>query len=278
VPDHSSLCHIRQRLPLEVLHEMFVFVLRILEQASLLRGKYLGIDASIMEANAAMKSIVRRDTGESYAQMLERLAEASGIKTPTLVELVAFDRKHKGKKLSNKDWQSATDEESCIVKLKDGRTHMVYKPEHVVDLKSRAIVSAVIHPADQDDTKAIATTLDDTRAKLCAIRDMEDTPSQDTSFDLAADKGYHSRRVLKDLPDCCRSRISEPKHAGQMRWHGDIEARKAVVRRYMGIVPGCNPAKARRFYAHGARNWSAALPFTLTGAVCGAAFCAEPRI
>jgi transposase len=127
VPEHSSLCRTRQRLPLEVLHEMFVFVLRILKQASLLRGKYLGIDASTMEANVAMKSIVRRDTGESYAQMFERLAEASGIKTLTQAELVASHRKHKGKKLSNKDWQSATDEESCIAKLKDGRTHMAYK-------------------------------------------------------------------------------------------------------------------------------------------------------
>ncbi len=155
---------------------------------------------------------------------------------------------------------------------------MACKPEHVVDLGPGAIVSAVIHPADQGDTKTIATTLDDTQARLCAIKGKEDTPDIVKPFDLAADKGYHSREVLRDLPDCCRSRISEPKHAGQLRWHGDVEARKAVVRRYMGIVPGCNPAKARRFYAHGARNWSAALPFTLTGAVCGAAFCAEPRI
>ena len=104
VPDHSSLCRIRQRLPLEVHHEMFVYVLRLLEKANLLKGKYLGIDASTMEANAAMKSIVRRDTGESYQQMLLRLAEESGIKTPTQAELVAFDRKRKGKTTSNKDW------------------------------------------------------------------------------------------------------------------------------------------------------------------------------
>ncbi len=237
---------------------MFVFVLRILEQASLLRRKYLGINASTMEANAAMKSIVRRDTGESYAQMLEHLAEASGIKTPTQAELVAFNRKRKGKKLSNKDWQSAADEESCIAKLKDGRTHMAYKPEHAVDQESGAIVSAVIHPADQGDTKTIATTLDDTQAKLCAIRDKEDAPSNDVPFDLVADKGYHSRGVLKDLPDSCRSRINEPKHAGQLRWHGDIEARNG----YMGIVPGLDRARARRCYAHWARSWSAFCPLS----------------
>ena len=151
VPDHSSLCRIRQRLPLEVHHEMFVLVLKILHQARLFEGKYLGIDASTMEANAAMKSIVRRDTGESYEEMLVHLAQASGIPTPTKAELINFDRKRQGKKTSNKDWQSATDEEARIAKLKDGRTHMAYKPEHAVDLESGAIVSAVIRPAGQGD-------------------------------------------------------------------------------------------------------------------------------
>ncbi|MGI6655590.1 MAG: transposase [Desulfobulbus sp.] len=190
VPDHSSLCRIRQRLPLEVHHETFVFVLRILEQANLLHGKYLGIDASTMEANAAMKSIVRRDTGEGYEAMLVRLAEESGIKTPTRAELIAFDRKRKGKKTSNKDWQSTTDEESRIARLKDGRTHMAYKPEHVVDLESGAIVSAVIHPADQGDRTTITTTLEDAQAKLCAVREKEEAPGIDDPFDLVADKGY----------------------------------------------------------------------------------------
>ena len=228
VPDHSSLCRIRQRLPLEVHHEMFVFVLKLLEQANLLGGKYLGIDASTMEANAAMKSIVRRDTGETYQEMLERLAEESGIKTPTQAELVAFDRKRKGKKASNKEWQSSTDEESCIARLKDGRTHMAYKPEHVVDLESGAIVAAVIHPADQGDTKTVADTLTDAQAKLCAVKDRQDVSTIDKPFDLVADKGYHSREVLKSLPDCCRSRISEPKAKGHLRWYGDIKARAAV--------------------------------------------------
>ena len=104
VPDHSSLCRIRRRLPLEAHHEMFVFVLRLLKQANLLGGTYLGVDASNMEANAAMKSIVRRDTGESYQQMLLRLTQESGINTPTENELIAFDRKRKGKTTSNKDW------------------------------------------------------------------------------------------------------------------------------------------------------------------------------
>ena len=228
VPDHSSLCRIRQRLPLEIHHEMFVFVLKILQQARLLEGKYLGIDASTMEANAAMKSIVRRDTGESYGEMLVRLAAESGIQTPTKAELIAFDRKRKGKKTSNKDWQSTTDEEARIAKLKDGRTHMAYKPEHVVDLESGAIVTAVVHSADQGDTTTIDATLADAQAKLCAVKDEQEVPNIDEPFDLVADKGYHSREVLKHLPDSCCSRISEPKRKGRLRWHGDTAARDAV--------------------------------------------------
>lgn len=256
VPDHSSLCRIRQRLPLEVHHEMFVYVLRLLEKAHLLGGKYLGIDASTMEANAAMKSIVRRDTGESYQQMLLRLAEESGIKTPTQAELVAFDRKRKGKTTSNKDWQSTTDEEARIGKLKDGRTHMGYKPEHVVDLESGAIVSAVVHPADQVDTKTLAATLLDAQAKLGVVKDADASGSAG-SFDLVADKGYHSRDVLKHLPDTCRSRISEPGHKGRLRWHGDTAARDAVYgnRNRIGSSTGkvllrARGEKVERSFAH----------------------------
>ena len=107
---------------------------------------------------------------------------------------------------------------------------MAYKPEHVVDLESGAIVSAVIHPADQGDTRTVATTLEGAQAKLCAIREKKETASPDEPFDLVADKGYHSRGALKDLPDACKSRLSEPKHKRQLRWHGDLEVREAVYR------------------------------------------------
>ena len=108
------------------------------------------------------------------------------------------------------------------------RAHMAYKPKHVVDLESGAIVSAVIHPADRGDTTTLATTLDDVQAKLCAVRDKEGAPGIDEPFALVADKGYHSRNVLKDLPDSCTSRISEPAHKGRLCWHGDRAARDAV--------------------------------------------------
>ena len=227
VPDHSSLSRIRARLPLEIHHEAFIYVLRLLSEQGLLRGKKLGIDASTMEASAAMRSIVRRDTGEGYKAMLERLAKESGIATPTQAELVAFDRKRKGKKLSNKDWQSPVDEDARIAKLKDGRTRLAHKPEHVVDLDSGAIVSAKIHLADAGDTTTIHKTLKDTRSKLKKVNP-KTAPQYDRPAELAADKGYHARATLKHLDSAFRSRVSEPKALGLHRWNGDHDAREAV--------------------------------------------------
>jgi len=227
VPDHSSLSRIRRRLPLEIHHEVFTHVLRLLSEHGLLQGKKLGIDASTMEANAAMRSIVRRDTGEGYKAMLERLAKESGIATPTHADLVTFDRKRKGKKLSNKDWQSPADTDARIAKLKDGRTRLAHKPEHVVDLDSGAIVCAKIHHADTGDTTTIHTSLKDTRAKLKKVN-KKTAPQYDRPADLVGDKGYHSRDTLKRLDSAFRSRISEPKACGLHRWNGDHDARQAV--------------------------------------------------
>ena len=136
VPDHSSLCRIRQRLPIEAHHVVFSFVLQLVAKKGRIKGKTLGIDASTMEANAALKTIVRRNTGEGYGAMLQRLAKESGIATPTKEDLIRFDRKRKDKTLFNRDWESPVDGDSSIAKLKNGRTHLAYKPEHVVDLGS----------------------------------------------------------------------------------------------------------------------------------------------
>jgi transposase len=227
VPEHSSLSRVRRRLPLEVHHEVFIHVLGLLAQAGLLQGKRLGIDASTMEANAALRNIVRRDTGEGYRAMLERLAKESGMETPTLSELAAFDRNRKDKKVSNKDWQSPVDEDARIAKLKDGRTRLAHKAEHVVDLDSGAIVSAKLHHADEGDTATIHKTLKDTRSKLTSVK-KKAAPKYDQPADLVADKGYHSRDVLKKLDSAFRSRVSVPKTTGISRWHGDHDARRAV--------------------------------------------------
>jgi transposase len=245
VPDHSSLSRIRTRLPLEIHNEVFTFVLRLLSEQGLLRGKKLGIDASTMEANAAMRNIVRRDTGEGYKDMLKRLAKESGIETPTQAELVAFDRKRKDKKLSNKDWESPVDEDARIAKLKDGRTHLAHKPEHVVDLDSGAIVCAKIHHADQADTATIHPTLKDARTKLKKVK-KKAAPQYDRPAELVGDKGYHSRETLKTLDSAFRSRISEPKAKGLHRWNGDHRARRAVYANRARIRTSTGKAMLRK--------------------------------
>jgi transposase len=226
VPDHSWLSKTRSRLPLEVHEAVFAWVLQRLAEHGLIKGDRIGVDASTMEANAALRAIVRRDTGEGYREMLERLAKASGIATPTAEDLVRLDRKRKGKRLSNAEWASATDPEARIAKLKDGRTHLAYKPEHAVDLDTGAIVAAEVHAADQGDTATLPETLATAEANLAVV---DAGPTAEAPAELVADKGYHSRDGLKDLEDgAWKSRIAEKRVAGVNRWHGDDAARRAV--------------------------------------------------
>ncbi|HET6518839.1 MAG TPA: transposase [Geminicoccaceae bacterium] len=227
VPDHSWLSRTRARLPLEVHEAVFAWVLQRLAEHGLIRGGRIGVDASTMEANAALRTIVRRDTGEGYREMLRRLAVESGIATPTAEDLIRLDRKRRGKRLSNQDWTSPTDPEARIAKLKDGRTRLAYKPEHAVDLDTGAIVAATVHPADQGDTATLPGTLKAAEANLAAVAA---APTPDDPAELVADKGYHSRDGLKGLEEggTWKSRIAEKKGPGVARWHGDDEARRAV--------------------------------------------------
>jgi transposase len=226
VPDHSWLSKTRARLPLEVHEAVFAWVLQRLAEHGLVKGERIGIDASTMEANAALRAIVRRADGEGYRAMLERLAKESGIATPSAEDLVRLDRKRKGKRLSNAEWASPTDPDARIGKLKDGRTRLAYKPEHAVDLDTGAIVAAELHAADQGDTATLPGTLEAAEANLAAVGA---APTPEDPAELVADKGYHSREGLKELEDgAWKSRIAEKKAAGVSRWHGDEEARRAV--------------------------------------------------
>jgi transposase len=226
VPDHSWLSKTRSRLPLEVHEAVFTWVVQRLAEHGLLQGDRIGVDASTMEANAALRAIVRRDSGEDYREMLKRLAKESGIATPTADDLIRLDRNRTGKRLSNADWASPSDPEAKIAKMKDGRTRLAYKPEHAVDLDTGAIVAAKIHPADQGDTTTLPGTLEAAAANLAAI---DAAPTADDPAELIADKGYHSRDGLKDLEDGpWKSRIAEKKLPGVSRWHGDEAARRAV--------------------------------------------------
>jgi transposase len=226
VPDHSWLSKTRSRLPLEVHEAVFTWVLQRLAEHGLIQGDRIGVDASTMEANAALRAIVRRDSGEDYREMLHRLAKESGIATPTADDLIRLDRNRTGKRLSNADWASPSDPEAKIAKMKDGRTRLAYKPEHAVDLDTGAIVAAEIHPADRGDTTTLPGTLEAAAANLAAI---EAAPTAEDPAELIADKGYHSRDGLKDLEDGpWKSRIAEKKVPGVNRWRGDADARRAV--------------------------------------------------
>jgi transposase len=220
-PDHSSLSRIRQRIDEETHQAVFDWVLKRLAEHGLLRGKTIGIDASTMEANAAMRSIVRKDTGETYREYLTELAKASGIETPTAEDLAKFDRKRKDKTCSNDDWENPNDPDSRVTKMKDGRTHLAHKPEHAVDLDTGAILAAEIHPADDGDTTTMYGTLEKAASSLEEVRE-DSTVDADTSDlyvrEVVADKGYHSGQTLVDLEDMeLRGYISEPDR-GRRRW------------------------------------------------------------
>src|SRR3954453_471684 len=226
VPDHSWLSKTRGRLPLEVHEAVFAWVLRRLAEHGLIKGGRIGVDASTMEADAALRAIVRRADGEGYRAMLERLAKESGIATPTAEDLIRLGRKRKGERLSNAEWTSPTDPEARIAKLKDGRTRLAYEPEHAADLDTGAIVAAEVHPADWGDTATLPETLAPAETNLAAVGA---APTPEGPAELVADKGYHSRDGLKDLGDgAWKSRIAEKKVAGVNRWRGDEAARRAV--------------------------------------------------
>src|SRR5438270_13626980 len=158
-PDHSWRSRTRSCLPLELHDQVFTWVLQRLAEHGLIKGERIGIDSSTMEANAALRTIVRREGGETYREMLRRMAAESGIETPTADDLIRLDRSRKGKKLSNADWESPTDPDARIARLKDGRTHLAYKPEHALDLDTGAVIAAEMHAADQGDTATLPDTL-----------------------------------------------------------------------------------------------------------------------
>lgn len=247
VPDHSTVSRTRRLIDVETHQAVFQWVLEILAKRKLLKGDVIGVDATTLEANAALKSIVRRDSGEKYDDFLKRLAKESGIETPTREQLAALDKERK-KKGSNKDWTNPHDPEARITKMKDGRTHLAYKAEHAVDMETEAIVAVKVYGADQGDTKTILPTI------LEAMERISDTAS--ASNDLAGeevvnpagpdavvtDKGYHSKEVVRDLVAAdVRTYVSEPSR-GRQKWVGQTEEQQAVYanrRRIRGETGKC---------------------------------------
>ena len=219
-PDHSTLSRTRRLIDLETHQAVFTWVLQRLADAHLVQGYTIGIDATTLEANAAMRSIVRRDTGAGYDAWLTRLAEASGIATPTRAELARFDRTRK-KKGSNDDWTNPHDPDAKITKMKDGRTHLAHTAEHAVDLETGAIVGVTVQDADEGDTTTMVETL------ITAAEQVEAVGAAGI-VEVVGDKGYHSNETMVGCAAIgVRSYVSEPDR-GRRKWKGKAGARAAV--------------------------------------------------
>jgi hypothetical protein len=227
-PDHSTMSVTRRRLSPEVFDEVFQFVLAVAEQKRLLTGKTVGVDSTTLEANAAMKSIVRRDTGEDWRAYVARLMQEEGVvspeETPSDEELRRFDKQRK-KKVSNDEWVSTSDSDARITKLKDGRTHLAYKAEHVVDLQSELVLSAEVYQADQADTDTLVDSV------MAAQINLEAAGSEAQIEEAAADKGYHANATIELAGDLnIRTYIPEPKLKHRRTWTDKPESyRRAVL-------------------------------------------------
>jgi transposase len=194
-PDHSTISRTRRLIDVETHRAVFTWVQQRLVEVGLLRGKTIAIDATTLEANAAMRSIVRRDTAETYQEFLTRLAHASGIETPTREELARLDRQRK-KKTSNKQWTNPHDPDAKVTKMKDGRTHLAHKAEHAVDLETGAIIAVTVQGADEGDTTTIVDTVTAAVEQVDAAQADVDQPQRPE--EIVTDKGYQcavQRRV-----------------------------------------------------------------------------------
>src|SRR5712691_5997459 len=202
-PDHSTISRTRRLIDVETHRRVFFWALGLLADRGMVKGKTVGVDATTLEANAAMRSIVRRDNGASYDEFLTGLARESGIKTPSREDLAGVDRKRK-KKTSNQEWVSPSDADARITKMKDGTTHLAHKAEHAVDMESGAIIAVTLQPADQGDTTTIKETLAETAENLAHLmeREAEKAPDEEPQVSLnalaevVADKGYHSNDTI----------------------------------------------------------------------------------
>jgi transposase len=255
-PDHSTMSVTRRRLAPEVFDEVFQFVLAIAARKKLLAGKRVGVDSTTLEANAAMKSIVRRDTGEEWREYVTRLMQEEGVapagETPSDEELRRYDKKRK-KKASNDDWVSKTDPEARIAKMKDGTTHLAYKAEHVVDLESEMLLAAEVYQADHGDTQTLVDSV------LEAQTNLAEAGSEVRIEEVAADKGYHADATLELADDLAlRTYIPEPQRKDDRVWTDKPDAyRRAVVnnRRRMARAKGKRLQRLRserveRSFAH----------------------------
>jgi len=228
--EHSTISRTRRLIDLETHREVFQFILKILADQDLVSGKTVGIDATTLEANAAMRSIVRKDTRQNYQEFLTDLAKASGIQTPTREDLAKLDRKRKNK-ASNDDWENPNDPDAKITKMKDGSTHLAHKAEHAVDMETGAVLAVTLQGADLGDTTTIVETVIAASENLREVSDdpaVEEKLHENWMSEVVADKGYHSNASMTDLEEMgIRSYIAEPGR-GRRDWSDEPHAQQPV--------------------------------------------------
>lgn len=236
-PEHSSMTRVQQRLPQEVHEEVFRFMLKIAADKKLLHGKTTAVDSTTLEANAAMKSIVRKDTGEDYQAYLRRLAAEDGLADLSDEELRRYDKNRPNKRVSNEEWESTTDPDSHITKMKDGTTHLAYKAEHVVDVKTDFVLAATVHSGTVADTATLVDSVVTAQANLDAAHGVQrertadaDKPSPQVIHDVTADTGYHDDGTLADCQALgLRTYIPESTRHEQRRWTDKPPEYRAAV-------------------------------------------------
>jgi len=225
-PDHVTISRTRRLIEEATHQEVFGWVLKRLARGGLLKGKTIGIDSTTLEGNAAMRSIVRRDTQESYTEYLKRLAQAEGVDAPDAAALRRMDRK-RTKRMSNEEWMNPHDAEAEIARLKDGRTALAYKTEQAVDMHSGAIVAVTTHGGATADTESMLETV--AEAGVAVAEQVVETAVQAEGIEeVVADKGYHSNPVLRTVAEWgLRSYIAEPER-GKRNWQGRAAEKAAV--------------------------------------------------
>lgn len=238
-PDHSSLTVIKRRLPLAVHEQVFAFVLRVAQEKKLLRGKTVAVDSTTLEANAAMRSIIRKDTGEDWKAYVKGLMAEEGIENPTDEEIRRFDKKRK-KKVSNKDWEAPADPDSRIAKMKDGRTHLAYKAEHTVDLDSEFVLAATVYTADQADAATLVESVLHAQANLVRAG------SEQEIEEAVADKGYHKAQTLAECQELnTRTYIPEPQ-GKKYNWEDKPEAWRQAATQNRRRVQGTRSKRLQK--------------------------------
>ena len=231
-PDHSSFTVFRKRLPQEVFQAAHEVVLDGLRAHGLLKGRHLGIDSSVIEANASLSGLVQRNTETSYWDYVKELAKAAGVDPEDPGAVARFDRNRPGRKTSNKEWYNPDDPDAKVGCTKDGAFDMIYKPEHIVDLESGAIIAAEVRLGDAGDTEELSTRV------LEAVELVEEIYGQDhvegTSRvkDLTGDKGFHSPAELGIIQEetGARTIIGDANAARRQPDNLEPEARQALER------------------------------------------------